>query len=31
MGDGRRAQALRFLACLLGLLAVMAYIAPKAC
>ena len=31
MGDGRGAKALRFLICLLGLLAVMAYIAPKAC
>lgn len=31
MGHRRRAQALRFLACLLVTLAVMIYMAPKAC
>lgn len=31
MGDGRGTKALRFLVCLIVILAVMAYIAPKAC
>ena len=31
MGDGRGAKALRFLVCLIIILAVMIYIAPKAC
>ena len=31
MGDGRGAKALRFLVCLFMILAIMAYIAPKAC
>lgn len=31
MGNGRWAKALRFAVCLIVILAVMIYIAPKAC
>ena len=31
MGNGRRARALRFAMCFIVILAVMIYIAPKAC
>ena len=31
MGNGRRARALRFAICFIVILAVMIYIAPKAC
>ena len=31
MGNGRRAKALRILVCFIVVLAIMVYIAPKAC
>jgi len=31
MGNGRRARALRFAICFIVILAIMIYIAPKAC